>query len=95
MGKRKRGPISKKVRELCCNWSDGRITDGDFKEGIRGLIIHYGETGYVLQDIGMATEKWSTKYLSPESKKQVWELADEVNSKIRELFKNWVRMMSK
>lgn len=94
MGKRKRGPISKKVRELCCNWRDGRITDGDFKEGVQGLIIRYRETGYVLQDIGMAIEKWSTKYLSPKDKKQVWKLADEVNSRIRELFKNWVGIMS-
>lgn len=94
MGKRKRGPISKKVRELCCNWSDGRITDGDFTEGVRSLIIRHGETGYIFQGIGMAIEKWSTKYLSSEDKKQVWKLADEVDSRIRELFKNWVRIMS-
>ena len=94
MGKRKRGPISKKVKELCCNWRDGRITDGDFKEGVQGLIIRHGKTGYVLQGIGMAVEKWSTKYLSPEGKKQVWKFADEVNSRIRMLFDKWLEIMS-
>lgn len=94
MARRKRGPISKRVRELCCYWRDGRITDKGFKEGIQGLIIHHGETGYVLQGIGMAIEKWSTKYLPPRDKQKVWKLTNEADRRIRELLENWVDKMS-
>jgi len=93
MGRRKRGPISKKVRDLCRGLFQGRITDSDFKKGIQDIIAQYGQSGYILQGIGMAIQKWSIDEDECKSEK-AWKLADEVDVRIRELFENWVRKMS-
>ena len=52
MAKRKRGLISKAVRNLLLDLLAGRITDEGFKDGLRDIIIRRGETGRVFLAIG-------------------------------------------
>lgn len=87
MGRRKRGPISKKIRHLCYDLKNGSINDSTFKDEIQAIINEYGERGYILQGIGMAIQKWC------KGNKRVWRLADEVDVRIRRLFENWVEKM--
>lgn len=103
MSRRKRGPISKEVRNLCYRLFQGRITDNDFKKRIQDIIDKYGQSGYILQGIGLAIQKWGVnenghkKWSINEDeykKEKVWQLADEVDVRIRKLFENWVRKMS-
>lgn len=95
MTKVARGPISKKVRNLCYDLRDGRITDEDFKEGIRNIIICYGETWRVFQNIGMVPHGLKIqKYLSEADKRRIWRLLDETDYRIREAFEIWKKKMS-
>jgi len=66
---------------------NGKINESTFKEEIQTIIDEYGETGYVLQGIGMAIQKWC------EDDERVWILIDEVDVKIRKQFENWVEKM--
>jgi hypothetical protein len=47
MGRRKRGPISKKIKRLWNDLRNGKIDESTFKEEIRAIIKEYGKTGYV------------------------------------------------
>ncbi len=87
MSRRKRGPISKEVRNLCRGLFQGRITDNDFKGGIQNIIDEYGQARYILQGIGLAIQKWSINE-DAHKREKVWELANDVNVRIRELFEN-------
>ena len=42
---RKRGPISKKIRNLCYDLKNGIINDSTFKDEIKAIINEYGEKG--------------------------------------------------
>lgn len=95
VARRKRGPISKKVRNLCYDLRDGRIMDEDFQEGIRNIIIRHGETYRVLQNIGMVPHGLKIQeYLSEADKTRIWRLLDEVDYRIREAFEIWKKKMS-
>ena len=85
MGRRKRGPISKKIKHLCYNLNSNKIDDNIFKKEIQAIIDEYGKTGYVLQGIGMAVQKWC------EGDERVWKLLDEVDVRIKTLFENWFK----
>ena len=85
---RRRGPVSRRVRRLCHNYLAGRISDEEFKNGIKEIIEEYGCTGYVLQGIGLSIDKW-LRGRNKKEKEMVWGLVDEVNAKIRELFEKW------
>lgn len=87
MGKRKIGPVSKKIKDLCHGLSGGQISKNDFKKGIQGIIDEYGESGYILQGIGIAIQKWY------KGNEQVWRLVDETDSRIRKQFENYVEKM--
>lgn len=87
MGRRKRGPISKRIRHLCYDLNSGNIEEITFKDEIRAIIDEHGETGYVLQGIGMAIHKWCG------GDERVWRLVDEVDVRIRTLFENWIDKM--
>jgi len=87
MGNRKRGPISKEIKCLCYELSNNKINENNFKEGIQKIINDYGETGYILQGIGMAVQKWCG------DNKQIWKLIDEVDIRIRKQFENWLKKM--
>lgn len=52
MTKRKRGPISKAVRNRLLDLLAGRITDEGFKEGLHDIIIRHEETERVFLAIG-------------------------------------------
>ncbi len=43
------------MKHLCYDLTNGKIGESMFKEEIRTIIDEYGETGYVLQGIGMAS----------------------------------------
>jgi len=66
----------------------GRISDEEFKNGIREIIEDYGRTGYVLQGIGLSIGRW-LQGRNEREREMVWRLADEVDMKIRELFERW------
>jgi hypothetical protein len=83
MGRRKRGPISKKIKRLWNDLRNGKIDESTFKEEIRAIIKKYGKTGYVFQGIGMAIQKWCG------SDERVWRLVDEVDITIRKQLENW------
>lgn len=84
MGKR-RGDISKRIRSLCYELSQGKITEREFKNGIQELIDEYGTTGYMLQDIGMAAQKWCS-HMGNYVPERFWVLLDEVDTRIRESY---------
>ncbi len=88
MRRRKRGPISKKIKYLCYDLSSGMINESDFKEGIQNIIDDNGETGYILKGIGMAVQKWC------KGNERVWRLVDEVDVRIRIQFENWKKIMT-
>ena len=92
MSGRRKGPISKKVKHLCYGLFGGRITERDFQNSVREIIDEYGDTGYILQGIGMAIQKWSLAE-GNSNKQKVWRLADGVDIRIRELFENWAEKM--
>lgn len=78
MAKRKRGPISKAVRNRLLDLLTGRITDEGFKEGLRDIIIRHGKTGRVFLAIGEVL--WSLigyedtgEALPRESEERSWE----------------------
>ena len=85
---RRRGPVSRRVRRLCHSYLAGRISDEEFKNGIREIIEDYGRTGYVLQGIGLSIGRW-LQGRNEREREMVWRLADEVDMKIRELFERW------
>ncbi len=93
MSKKKRGPISKKVENLCYELSSGRINDDTFKQGLKDILDEYGKMGYILQGIGMVIGKWLVQ--EPKFKDKVWSLANQVDTKIRDLFDKWVDEMKK
>ena len=90
MSRKKKGPITKKVRNLCYDFYNNRITDNDFKDGILKIIEEYGRSGYILQGIGLAIMKWSTNK-DELQKKKVWELVNDVDTRIIELLDNWAK----
>ena len=85
MARRRRGPISKAIKRLCSDLFHNRIDERQFKAELRAIIQTHGATGYVLQGIGMALDRWSQGFGNA-FKEGVWELANEVDSKIYDLF---------
>jgi len=93
MARRRRGPISKAIKRLCSDLFHNRIDERQFKAELRAIIQTHGATGYVLQGIGMALDKWSQGF-GDAFKEKVWGLADEVDPRIRDLFEKWKQRMS-
>jgi hypothetical protein len=92
IGRRKRGPISKKVKVLCQSLFEGKLGEKEFTQGIQEIINEYGNTGYILQGIGMALQKWSSN--KNHSKRElVWKLADRVDVRIRNLYERWEKII--
>jgi len=91
MATRKRGPISKKVKNLCRNLFSRRISEEDFKKGLREIIEEHGRR---YQAIGLAIHKWSM-HENERNRKLVWKLADEVDERIRASFIHWTQLYDK
>ena len=94
MSKRKRGDIAKEIRTQCSGLYNGKITDAQFKERIKELLLEYGGTGFILQGIGLALHRISAVYGS-DFEQRVWRLADQVDSRIRSLYDNWWQKMQR
>jgi len=92
MAKRKRGPISKRIRILCRRLLRCEISDDAFKEEIKEILDKYGSSGYVLQGIGLATAKW-IEGEDDYKKERVWRLLSEVDIRIKELYERWKEIM--
>ena len=93
MAKRKRGPISKKIRDLCYSLSSGRISEDQFKAGVIDIIQQYGYLGHACyQGIALAIAKWCSD-LSQEEKRDLWSLLYDVDPRIRKTFEHWVNSM--
>ena len=91
--RKKRGPLSKTVKELCFELLHENAAETDFKQGLSDLIHDYSKLGKVcFQDIGMALQKWATEY-SPDRVQEVWQLADEVDQRIRKGWAHWRNSM--
>jgi len=89
MGKRKRGPISKKVKRLCYSLFSGDISEEDFKNGIQEIIDEYSYLRHLCyQDIGLAVAHW-TSHMDKIKMERLWKLVDEVNPRIKEAFEHW------
>ncbi len=94
MSKRKRGDIAKEVRNLCSGLYSGKITDAQFEEGAKELLLEHGGTGFILQGIGLALHRVSSAYGS-DFEQRVWGLADQVDNRIRGLYDNWWQKMQR
>ena len=84
MTKRKRGPISKVVKELCVNLCLMNGSDADFKDGLRKLV----HTDASLHAIGASLQKWAVE-LCKDDIDRVWRLADEVDPRIRKAWQKY------
>ena len=90
MVRRKRGPISKRIKILCYRLLKDEISGDEFKEEIREILDKYGRTGYILQGIGLATSKWMEDRTNYE-RERVWKLLNEVDDRIKKLYEAWIR----
>ena len=92
MSKRARGDISKKIRDLCFTLSNNKITDTQFKIGIKEIISEYSGMAVIFQDIGLSIQKESLKY-GDVLNQRVWKLADQVDNRIRDSYDKWWQKM--
>jgi len=94
MSKRKRGNIAKQVRNLCSGLFNNKITDTQFKEGIKETLVEHGGTGFILQGIGLALHRAALVYGS-EFEKRAWSLIEQVDTRFRDLYDKWTEKMRK
>jgi len=90
MAKRRRGPISKAVRNLCSATLLDFINKFKFKDGLQSIINEYEPAlgNIALQDIGMAIQRWAVEYRL-DIKDEIWQLVDEVEPEIRQKYEKW------
>ena len=79
--RKRRGPISKAVRNLCSSTFLELVNKPEFKKGLRKSIDEYPSA---LGNIGMAIQGWVREH--PDKKDEIWQLVDEVEPRIREQF---------
>jgi len=94
MAKRKRrGPISKAVRNLCSGTLLEPVNKPEFKKGLREIIDEYPS---YLRQIGMAIQGCNKDYINdiPNKKDEIWRLVDEVEPEIRQEYEKWANIMS-
>ena len=90
-----RGPLSKAVRNLCHALDQGEITKEQFRAKLSSLTIHYRYLGVVAyQDVGLALDYW-IRMRHKDREVECWQLADQIDLKIRKAFEHWKRAMSK
>jgi len=95
MAKRKRrGPISKAVRNLCSGTLLEPVNKPEFKKGLREIIDEYPS---YLRQIGMAIQGWIKDYINDilNKKDEIWQLVDEVEPEIRREYEKWANIMSR
>jgi len=86
MTKRKRGPISKVVKELCVNLCLMNGSDADFKDGLRKLVL----TDASSHAIGASLQKWVVEFCKDDAERErVWRLADQVDIRIRKAWEKY------
>lgn len=93
MARRKRGPISKEIRNVCNDYSMDKIDREELKNYIKKIIDVYQDyPGSIYQNIGMALAKWG-KERAMLTEEEIWALADEVNPQIKQAYYNWIAAM--
>ena len=90
MSRKKRGPVAKEVRNLYYSLLHGRISEEEFKGAIFEIINVYGDSGYILQGIGLTIQSCLQNAKDSEREK-VWGLVCETDIRIWVCFDNWVR----
>lgn len=78
MVKKKSGPISKVVKELCVKLCLMNGSEAEFKDGLRKLA----HTDASFHAIGTSLQKWAVE-LCKDDIDRVWRLADQVDVRIR------------
>ena len=82
MTKKIYGWISKEIKNLCGDLCLRNGNELNFKEGLKKLL----KEGANHHSIGLSLQKWSTHFCK-ENVDKAWNLADEVDPKIR---KSWI-----
>jgi len=76
--RRKPGPVSKPVKELCIKLCLMNGSEAEFKDGLRKLV----HTDASFHAIGTSLQKWALE-LCKDNTERVWKLADQVDIRIR------------
>jgi len=82
--KKRRGPIAKTIENLCVELCSGIITETKFKEGIRKVC----QERTSLVSIGTALQRSAMEYCA-DKMDYLWQLADEVEPKIRRAYERY------
>lgn len=77
--RRKTGPISKAVKQLCVKLCLMNSSEAEFKDGLRKLV----HTDASFPAIGTSLQKWTLE-LCKDDPQRVWKLANEVDVRIRQ-----------
>lgn len=78
MDRKKPGPISKAIKDLCIQLCLMNGSEAEFKDGLTKLI----HTGASFHSIGTSLQKWTLE-LCKSDPERVWKLADQVDIGIR------------
>lgn len=90
MAKRRIGPISREIRNICSDFSNGKINLDEFKNGVSEVIMRYHDhPGNVYQNVGMALFKWGQE----KKINDIMKIADEIEPEIKKSFINWASYM--
>lgn len=84
MARKKYGPISKVVKELCIQLCLMNGSEAEFKDGLRKLI----HTDASFHAIGTSLQKWTVE-LCKDDPERVWKLADQVDIRIRKAWQKY------
>ena len=83
--RKKRGPISKTVRNLCLGTLLEPVNKPEFKKGLRKIVDEYQP---YLRQIGMVIQVWIVEYRH-DIRDEIWRLVDDVEPRIRQQYEKW------
>ncbi len=92
--RKRRGPISKAVRNLCSATLLDPIDKSKFKDELREIVNEYkmASGNRVFQSVGMVIQNWAVEYPRDKPKiEETWQLVDAVEPKIRQAYDKYVK----
>ena len=84
MARKKYGPISKAIKELCVRLCLMNGSEAEFKDGLRKLV----HTGASFDAIAKSLRKWSLE-ICRDDPERPWRLADQVDMRIRKAWQKY------
>jgi hypothetical protein len=81
MGKKSKGLISKKIRNLCFAIFNNEINNAQFQNGIKEIISEYNGMSVIYQDEGLSIQKESLEY-GDAFNQRIWELINQTDNRI-------------